>query len=81
MGTTTDAAWFGSSARRTPASLEATLLSIAIYNAIFGVIGATLVHFYFDGDKSTNYAIVGGIQFYVIFLTLLLVLVMKVSFL
>ena len=68
------------SSRRTPASAEATILSIAIYNTIFGVAGATLVHFYYDGSKSTNYAIVGGITFYIIFMTLLLILIMKVCF-
>ena len=64
--------------RRTPASAESSILSVAIYNTIFGVIGGTLVHFFYDGPKSTNYAIVGGITFWVIFLTLLLILIMKV---
>ena len=70
---------FNFSSRRTPASAEATILSVAIYNAIFGAAGATLVHFYFDGSKSTNYAIVGGITFYVVFMTLMLILIMKVK--
>jgi len=64
--------------RKSPSEVEANILSVIVWNMIFAAGSGSVVFFLYETTKTYEYAIIGGLIQYVIFVTLLLLLIAKI---
>jgi len=64
--------------RKSPSEVEANILSVIVWNMIFAAGSGAVVFFLFETSLTYMYAIIGGLTQYVVFITLLLLLIAKI---
>ena len=69
--------------KRTSDITNSIILAVTTYNLLFVAIAATLIHFLYEPEAdivmTSKYAIIGGLELYVVLFTFILLLFAKVG--